>query len=85
MEYIFFFVVTLEAGRIRAEDMTTIKVVLESASDVKNYSLIINRIMQNSLKFWLQNCLHKVTAIKFHQLSCYCRIKSSYTMLKTML
>lgn len=32
--YQIFFVITLEAGRIRPEDMATIKLVLESASDI---------------------------------------------------
>ena len=42
--YQVFFVITLEAGRVRPEDMTTIKLVLESASDIKHYSLIINKL-----------------------------------------
>ena len=39
-----FFVITLEAGRLRPDDITTIKLVLESASDIKHYSLIINKL-----------------------------------------
>ena len=42
--YQVFFVITLEAGRVRPEDMTTIKLVLESTSDIKYYSLIINKL-----------------------------------------
>ena len=42
--YQIFFVITLEAGRIRPEDMTTIKLVLESASDIEYYSIIINKL-----------------------------------------
>ena len=42
--YQVFFVITLEAGRVRPEDMTTIRLVLESASDIKYYSLIINKL-----------------------------------------
>ena len=42
--YQVFFVITLEAGRVRPDDMTTIRLVLESASDIKYYSLIINKL-----------------------------------------
>ena len=42
--YQIFFVITLEAGRLRAEDMATIKLVLDSAQDIKNYSIIINKL-----------------------------------------
>ena len=42
--YQVFFVITLEAGRLRPDDITTIKLVLESASDIKHYSLIINKL-----------------------------------------
>lgn len=42
--YQVFFVITLEAGRVRPEDMTTIRLVLKSASDIKYYSLIINKL-----------------------------------------
>ena len=42
--YQIFFIVTLEAGRIRPEDMTTISVVLNSAKDIKHYSIIINKL-----------------------------------------
>ena len=42
--YQVFFVITLEAGRVRPEDMVTIRLVLESASDIKHYSLIINKL-----------------------------------------
>ena len=50
--YQIFFVITLEAGRIRPEDMTTIKLVLESASDITHYSIIINKLSNNAY-----NCL----------------------------
>lgn len=42
--YQIFFVTTLESGRIRPEDMATIKLVLDSAPDIKDYSLIINKL-----------------------------------------
>ena len=42
--YQIFFVITLEAGRIRPEDMTTIKLVLECSSDIEYYSIIINKL-----------------------------------------
>ena len=46
--YQVFFVITLEAGRVRPEDMTTIKLTLESASDIKHFSLIINKLSTNA-------------------------------------
>ena len=42
--YQVFFVISLESGRVRPEDVTTIKLVLESASDIKHFSLIINKL-----------------------------------------
>ena len=42
--YQVFFVFTLESGRVRPEDVTTIKLVLESAPDIKRFSLIINKL-----------------------------------------
>lgn len=35
--YQIFFVVTLEAGRVRAQDLTTIRLVLENASDITSH------------------------------------------------
>lgn len=42
--YQIFFVVTLEAGRVRAQDLTTIQLVLENATDITSYSLIVNKL-----------------------------------------
>ena len=42
--YQVFFVITLEAGRVRPEDVITIRLVLESTSDIKYYSLVINML-----------------------------------------
>ena len=47
--YQVFFVITLEAGRIRPEDMTTIKLTLESATDIKHFSIIINKLSKFAL------------------------------------
>ena len=47
--YQVFFVITLEAGRIRPEDMTTIKLTLESATDIKHFSIIINKLSKTAL------------------------------------
>ena len=52
--YQIFFVVTLESGRLRATDLTTIKLVLEHVPDITSYSLIINKLS----KFGYDN-LHK--------------------------
>ena len=46
--YQIFFVITLESGRIRPADMATIKLVLESASDITHYSIIINKLSNNA-------------------------------------
>ena len=43
-KYQIFFVVTLEAGRVRAQDLTTIRLVLENATDITSYSLIVNKL-----------------------------------------
>ena len=42
--YQIFFVIKLEAGRIRPEDMATIRLVLDSSKDIKYYSIIINKL-----------------------------------------
>ena len=44
--YKIFFVITLEAGRFDPRDSSLISVVLEHAPDIRNYGLIINKVMQ---------------------------------------
>jgi len=39
-----FFVITLEAGRVRPDDITTMKLVLDSAPIKSNYSVIVNKL-----------------------------------------
>ena len=39
-----FFVLTLESGRLRPDDLSLIKIVLESATDITSYSLILNQV-----------------------------------------
>ena len=41
-----FFVVTLSAGRLRPEDITTIWLVLLNAPDITSFSIIINKLSQ---------------------------------------
>ena len=45
--YQIFFVVTLEAGRLRPTDLATIKLVLENAKDIISYNLIINKLSKS--------------------------------------
>ena len=42
--YQIFFVVTLSAGRLRPEDLTTIWLVLLNAPDINQFSIIINKL-----------------------------------------
>ena len=42
------FVFTLEFGRFRPEDFATMKLVLESAPDIKHFSVIINKLSANA-------------------------------------
>jgi len=42
--FVFFFVITLEEGRIRPDDMTTMKLVLDAAPIGFNYSIIVNKL-----------------------------------------
>ena len=53
--YQIFFVVTLEAGRVRPVDLTTIKIVLENAKDITNYSIIVNKLTKPEYKKLLEN------------------------------
>merc|ERR1719277_2369803 len=42
--YRLFFVVTLEAGRFKPDDLTTIRLVLQASKDIKDYGLILNKV-----------------------------------------
>ena len=53
--YQIFFVVTLEAGRVRAQGLTTIRLVLENATDITSYSLIVNKLTPRLYKELLGN------------------------------
>ena len=53
--YQIFFVVTLEAGRVRPQDLVTIKLVLENAKDIKYYSLIVNKLTKRLYQEFLKN------------------------------
>ena len=44
--YQIFFVVTLSAGRLRLEDVTTIYLVILNAKDINKFSIIINKLSQ---------------------------------------
>ena len=52
-EFKIIFVATLESGRIRPEDQTTMKLVLEAAPMIgQKYSLLINKASKGTLKDW---------------------------------
>ena len=53
--YQIFFVITLEAGRLRTQDVLTIKLVLESSSDLKYFSLIVNKLSERAYKHLTDN------------------------------
>ena len=53
--YQIFFVVTLESGRVRPQDLATIKLVLENAKDITYYSLIVNKLTKALYKKLLEN------------------------------
>ena len=61
--YQIFFVITLEAGRIRPEDMATIKLVMDSTSDIKHYSIIINKLSTPVYNFLTQNNQKELTVL----------------------
>merc|ERR1712217_380034 len=48
--YRVFFVVTLEAGRFKADDLTTIRLVLGASQDIRDYGLIINKVSKRVAK-----------------------------------
>lgn len=41
--YRIFFVVTTEAGRVRPDDKTTMKLILDASPEITNYSIIVNK------------------------------------------
>lgn len=53
--YQIFFVITLEAGRVWPEDITTMKLVLESASDIEHFNLVINKLSTKTDSFLFAN------------------------------
>ena len=53
--YQIFFVVTLESGRVRPQDVATIKLVLENAKDITSFSLIINKLKKKMRNKILEN------------------------------
>ena len=53
--YQIFFVVTLEAGRLRPTDLATIKIVLRNAKEITSYSLIINKLSKRVHDHFLEN------------------------------
>ena len=53
--YQIFFVVTLESGRVRPQDVATIKLVLENAKDITSFSLIINKLTKKMRNKILEN------------------------------
>ena len=53
--YQVFFVFTLESQRFRPEDVTTTKLVLESAPDIKHFSLIMNKLSSFEYDCLFQN------------------------------
>ncbi len=49
--YKIFFVITLEAGRIRPDDKTTMKLVLEAAKTIQHsYSVIVNKVQEEVIE-----------------------------------
>ena len=53
--YQIYFVVTLESGRVRPQDLATIKLVLENAKDITYYSLIVNKLTKTLYNKFLEN------------------------------
>ena len=53
--YQIFFVVTLESGRVRPQDLATIRLVLENAKDITYYSLIVNKLTRTLYNKFLEN------------------------------
>ena len=75
--------------------MTTIKLVLECASDIEYFSIIINKLSTvayiylvedngKHLKILVAIIIEQVNWKRHHPLSCYCWIKSSYTKLEEL-
>jgi len=54
--YFICFVITLEAGRTYSADVTTIKLILDAAEQVKsNYSIIVNKLEKPLLEYYRNN------------------------------
>lgn len=49
-EYRIFFVITLEAGRVRPQDTVTMQLVLEAAEDLTEYNIIVNKVSRGSMR-----------------------------------
>ena len=71
--YQIFFVITLEAGRFRPEDIATMKLVLQSSRDIKYYSIIINKLTKGTLEGLIEDNarnLNMVVAEVIKQIEC---------------
>ena len=58
--YQIFFVVTLSAGRLRPEDLTTMWLVLHNAPDISHFSIIVNKLSPREYQMF-QNDKEKST------------------------
>lgn len=54
-KYHVFFVVTMESGRVRPADSIAMRLILESAPDIKQYSVIINKVTKPIMDKFEQN------------------------------
>ena len=61
--YQVFFVFIIEAERVRAEDVAMINLVLESAPDIKHFSIIINKLSRFGYDYLLSNNSKKLKLI----------------------
>ena len=53
--YQIYFVITLESGRVRVQDLATMKIVLENAEDIKNFNVIVSKFTKPVFNMLLEN------------------------------
>jgi len=58
-----FFVITLESGRVRPQDKTTMKLVLQAAPQITNYAVIINKLSNVAMDMLYTNQRNAATRV----------------------
>jgi len=63
-EFLVTFTITLEAGRVKPEDISTIEAVVKAAPEIRDFGLVINKLSKNLYNRLSSNASQKESVIK---------------------